>query len=242
VTKPPLGEARLSEDQKAYIIDGSRFPRITTVNSDDNAEWLERWREKLGVEAAAKFTRDTAELGTLIHKITELSDKKQPTLPLLDNNPWLLPALWEWEAWRDKYIEEIIWAEQTVWSRKHGVAGTLDRLAMVKGDARSAVIDFKSTKSLSKHMGVQLRFYLEAAGEVIDELGLDIPKPTRTIIVHIPGPRPPEGFDVKNIPPVEEWLKGWKVERIKPKEYEHENFRQELEDKVLMWRVMNEGK
>jgi hypothetical protein len=65
---------------------------------------------------------------------------------------------------------EVYWSEQTVYSRKHGYAGTPDLVARMRvgGSLVPVIIDFKTSKDIYDDTGLQLVAYAKA-----DFVGLD---------------------------------------------------------------------
>jgi len=212
--------AEITVDDRFYTISGKKYPRMTKVMEVMPRGWLDKWKQKIGVEKARQIAESTAESGTMIHAMTALSDLKKEIelMWMLDREPWLLPYLFSWQSYRDKYIEKVIWVERTVWSDRLKVAGTTDRLILYKGDFYTSILDLKSTRALSDEMGVQLRGYLEMTIERLIAMGApEWMMPKRTVIAHMPGPRE----DDEEV--------GWVFPGIKIKEYPHEKYAEELE-------------
>jgi hypothetical protein len=228
----------ITVDGEAYTIDGRRYPRLTHVMDKGLPKpWLDKWREKKGVEEAKRIAAETADLGNLIHLTTELSDLQADTQlnELMDREPWLLPYLWAWVEYRDQYIAQVLWVERTVWSDRLRVAGKTDRLVLYKGDSNAAILDIKSTSALHDDMGVQVRGYVEMATERIMAMGLPLwMVPERTIIAHLPGPREVSEdnpvLPESNVVSIHGKDHIMDFERVKIKEYDSKRYVQKLVD------------
>ena len=123
--------------------EGNFYPSVTTiVGSIGDKTYIEEWREKVGAEFADKYTKESADRGTLIHQCCEdyLLGKKpkfdmfQRTESDMFNH--LLPIL--------DSIEEVHAMETTLWSDKLKCAGTVDLIAKHHGELK--VIDWKNSR------------------------------------------------------------------------------------------------
>ena len=90
---------------------------MTHVIEMQGQEWLDRWRAKVGDDEADRISNYTANEGTLIHRATELYDKKRLAEldTLLRKNLWLVPYAFAWSDWVRRCVQEWIWIEQVVW-------------------------------------------------------------------------------------------------------------------------------
>ena len=58
----------LPEGRTYYTPDGN-YPSITTIlGKTSNQIWLQKWREKVGEEEAARISKEATDRGTLIHE------------------------------------------------------------------------------------------------------------------------------------------------------------------------------
>ena len=137
-----------------YETPDGTFPSVTTVLSAIPVPELDAWREAVGIEEADRITKRAGFLGTAMHSFCEKHLKKeQYTLDLLEKHSYksLIPHL-------DCIEPQLI--EESLWSKKLRVAGTLDCLGKYKG--RFGVIDFKSTSRL-KYDGDFDSYWLQCA-------------------------------------------------------------------------------
>lgn len=118
---------------------------ITSVTSHKNRQIFINWRKKIGEEEADKITKQATSRGTDMHLLVEhhLRNEKLPTVqPLSD----LLFKIAKQEL---NKINNIYALEGSLYSKKLGVAGTVDCIAEYIGDSgvpELAVIDFKTSK------------------------------------------------------------------------------------------------
>lgn len=122
---------------------GDHYPSVTTVvGSIGDKSFLVEWRAKVGEAVADKITQDAANRGTLIHDRCEQYLKGLPVKFTIFQHvekemfEWLLPVLEE--------VDFIHAMETQLYSDKLKVAGTVDLIAMYKGEM--AVIDWKNSR------------------------------------------------------------------------------------------------
>ena len=146
------------------------FPSVTTVLSSIPNPELNAWRESIGHEEAEKISKVAAARGTKMHSFCESYLKNEPIKLNLIERSWykkLTPHL--------DLIEPIA-IEESFWSNKLKVAGTLDCLGKYNGEL--AIIDFKTTSRL-KYNGEFDNYCLQTASYsamVYERLGLMVPR------------------------------------------------------------------
>ncbi len=139
-----------------YTVDGTPYVSVTTALSVIREPHLERWRGDVG-NAEADFRRDSAgELGSLVHQIIAEGREDQDT-----DHAELDRMLLAYREWAEMSLETVLARETTVIHRGYQYAGTLDMLAVLKGDTLPSVIDFK-TGVESPVAALQLAAYAEA--------------------------------------------------------------------------------
>jgi genome maintenance exonuclease 1 len=118
-----------------------RLVSITSVTSHKNREFFAEWRRKIGQEEADKITRQATSRGTDMHSLTEMYLKN-------DNLPTdVLPIsemLFRISKKELNKINNIHALEKSLFSKKLGVAGTVDCIAEYNGEL--AIIVFKTSK------------------------------------------------------------------------------------------------
>jgi len=114
---------------------------ITSVTSHFNKHIFENWRKKVGEEEANRVTKQATSRGTDMHTLVEHylqnDDYDSEVLPISKFLFQILkPEL--------KKINNIHALEGALYSRRLGIAGTVDCIAEYNGEL--AIIDFKTSK------------------------------------------------------------------------------------------------
>lgn len=173
----------VSADLYEDISGTPRMSRIAYMNTLD---------KRLGLEKAhKKELAKASEIGSQVHQLiewtlrTQLMQKVGPSPHITDKAQWAFMA---WEDWKKSVNLKPIWIEQTVWSEKHGYAGTLDLLAEVEGVV--TVVDWKTGKSVYAEAHLQNAAYRQA----IREMGHADPQ--QGLIVRLPKVETDPNFEV----------------------------------------------
>jgi len=122
---------------------GEKYKSVTTMLKDFGKEGLDRWRDRIGHEEAARQTKQAANFGTIIHNLCEAYVKDEP-----------LPNLNPIERKRFKGLKKVIderigaiWAsEVALYSHRLKLAGRTDIIGLF--DEVPSVIDYKTSKKL----------------------------------------------------------------------------------------------
>lgn len=112
-----------------------------------------------------------AALGTAVHLATELDDAGDLDEESLDDA--VVPYLAAWRAFRSDTGAEFHAIESRLYHPQLRYAGTLDRLATLRGRG-TWLLDIKSGASVDPWVGVQLAAYrllVEADGRRVDSVG-----------------------------------------------------------------------
>jgi len=144
-----------------YLINDKKYARVSFIAEYlKNGAGLTAWREKVGYEEADRITKEAAGFGDKVHEVCALSDMGcyQEIERMIRENPELEQYKQLWDDWRARYVEEVIVIEEPVHSDKMGVAGTIDRVLVIRGNKRPSIVDIK-TGSLSDTVGIQLAGY-----------------------------------------------------------------------------------
>lgn len=164
--------------QGAYMIDGERFVRVSTVLGVLAKPGLEKWKHDVGIAEANRISSEAAARGTAVHKVCEDVDNGIMTRCPDDLRPFLTAYL----DWKARNVQSVEMVERTVAHRQRKYAGTLDRLFLLK-DGRRVLADMKTGKSVDGVYRLQQIAYveaLEAEGEDVDG----------RLILHMPSSRP----------------------------------------------------
>jgi hypothetical protein len=152
-------------------------------------------------KAHQKELAKAGEVGTQVHHLIEWNLRKalgqtvgaEPRV--VDDAQWAFMAFQDWAqsvSLKPRYIE------QTVYSRTHGYAGTMDLLADVNGAL--TLIDFKTGKAIYAEAHLQNIAYQAA----LIEMGHSAP--VGGLIVRLPKVQTDPAFEVAEVPPVDELL------------------------------------
>jgi genome maintenance exonuclease 1 len=125
--------------------DGS-YPSITTIlGKTSDQTWLQRWKDKVGEEEAARISKLATDRGTLVHELAERhfngedvwEEIKTLQLDVRSMTANLIRAT-------ETGVEEVWGQEQVLWSNKYRYAGRTDMVGIWKG--KPTIIDFKTSK------------------------------------------------------------------------------------------------
>jgi hypothetical protein len=161
VTVPPVRPR-----QGRYDIDGEKNVRVSTVVGMVAKPELDAWKERVGFEEARRIARESADRGTAVHKLCEDIDNGCVTYVA----PELRPFVEAYLAWKQEHVARLEMIEETVYHKRLGYAGTLDRLVRLK-DGRLMIADLKTGKRLDWVLRLQQSAYemaLESMGVAVD--------------------------------------------------------------------------
>ncbi len=167
---------------RGYEVEGTVYPRVSTILNIIAAPGLEAWRHKVGLEESRRIGREAAGLGTRVHGACEAISRGGGIVAHDDD---LAEFIQVYEAWFHRNVAEVVAVEQFVWSAKYGYAGTLDLIADLK-DGRRALVDLKTSQTVSETHRLQTAAYQLAALEA-HEIGCDV-----RLIVQMPSRKPGE--------------------------------------------------
>jgi len=139
--------AQTSESQRVYFTPDGNFPSVTTIlGKTANNVWLQRWKDRVGEEEAARISKAATDRGEIVHKYLER---------FWDGSNSVYEDLQLEEPVTKKMILNLIdatkvgitkvWAQEIpVWSKQLRYAGRVDMFGEWKGVP--SVIDFKTSK------------------------------------------------------------------------------------------------
>jgi predicted RecB family nuclease len=128
-------------------------PSVTTVLKVMERPFFADWWQKEGEKADEKMHKAQAH-GTAIHKIAEGIALSKP----MELTPEMDPHAQAIRDFLDKHVAEVLGTEIEMVSETRGFGGTADLYCRLKGGAL-AVVDYKTTLSLTRTHGVQLAGY-----------------------------------------------------------------------------------
>ncbi len=151
---------------------------------------------RIGKQKSHRRSLDkAAEIGTQVHGLIEwnmrkrLGQKVGPEPSVVDDAQWAFMAF---QDWANQVELEPIFIEQTVYSKKHKYAGTMDLLARVNGAV--TLVDFKTGKAIygeSHLQNIAYQMALAEMGHSVAEGGL---------IVRLPKTQTDPAFEVAEVP------------------------------------------
>jgi hypothetical protein len=164
------------------------------------ASFLATLSGRIGKQKAHRKELEKAgEIGSQVHGLIEwnlrqtLGQKVGPEPKVVDDAQWAFMAF---QDWANSVNLKPIFIEQTVFSKTHGYAGTMDLLAEVNGV--TALVDFKSGKAIYAEAYLQNVAYQVALGEMGHTVAVD------GLIVRLPKVQTDPVFEVGKVPPVSE--------------------------------------
>jgi len=114
---------------------------ITSVTSHHNKHIFEDWRKRVGEEEANRVNKQATSRGTDLHSLVE---HYLLNMPLIPEKSLIAKHLFRIITPELKKINNIHALEGALYSRRLGIAGTVDCIAEYNGEL--AIIDFKTSK------------------------------------------------------------------------------------------------
>lgn len=185
---------------RTYHTPNGSYPSLTTIlgKTSDNQAWLQRWKERVGEEEAARISKEATDRGTWVHEIAERHFNGENVLPEMPSLPSdvrqmsfdLIKAV-------ETGIEEIWGQEQILWSDKIRYAGRTDMVGVWKG--QPAIIDFKTSKKPKQSKQIK-DYYVQCCGYAVahnEMYGTGIQN--MVVVITIDG-KPPQIFEKSAVP------------------------------------------
>jgi hypothetical protein len=164
-----------------YVINGERYPSVTTILNMLEKSGLAKWRGSVGNIEADRISLEATTHGTAIHSLVEIVNRgnRQQLGPL--ERAIIDPYV----RWFDENVSACLAAEKLLSSRQWKFAGTTDAIMLMLADEATAIVDFKTSKTdlAQREWALQTAAYALAAEE--EEI-----EATRRIIVRIPKSEP----------------------------------------------------
>jgi hypothetical protein len=201
IGKPALINWAANQERAACVdaaadlyLDLSKTPPMS------RASFLATLSRRIGKQKAHRKELEKAgEIGSQVHGLIEwnlrqtLGQKVGPEPKVVDDAQWAFMAF---QDWANSVNLKPIFIEQTVFSKTHGYAGTMDLLAEVNGVV--TLVDFKSGKAIYAEAYLQNVAYQVALGEMGHTVAVD------GLIVRLPKVQTDPAFEVGKVPPVSE--------------------------------------
>lgn len=150
---------------RTYHTPNGSYPSLTTIlgKTSPNQVWLQKWKDKVGEEEAARVSKEATDRGTWVHEIAERhfngesvsydnlpSDVKQMSRDLI--------------SIVSTGVEEIYGQEQILWSDKYRYAGRTDMVGVWKGTP--SIIDFKTSKKRKSSSQIK-DYFIQCCGYAV---------------------------------------------------------------------------
>lgn len=161
------------------------LPSVTTILQVINKPFLLGWYGKHGTAECTRIKQESADFGKTCHDIIEqLVLGKDVDLtqadPLIQS---IVTSLQEWMRLVNFTLVGL--PEQTIYSKVHGYAGTLDCIALIYGVP--TLIDWKTSSDVYPEYTLQVAAYHEAVREMglaTPSIGLIVRMDKKTARVH----------------------------------------------------------
>jgi len=162
-------------DFKAYQSHRGLMPSVTTILKVFERPYYQRWRQRVGDREADRIAGEAKVFGTKMHAAAELVARNfalglSPALSEAAVEPELRPYAAAVRSWFDGFVLDVLGTEMSLVSPERGYGGTLDLYCQLK-DGSYAVVDFKTTSSLTREHGLQTCAYavlLRDAGHTVN--------------------------------------------------------------------------
>ena len=138
-----------SPNGRRYLIEGTEtyLPSVTTVLSMISKPGIDKWRKRVGEEAADRKSKHASTRGTRLHTtfehylnnddVSALDEIKVPLIKLMFGAA---------KSKLSAHIDNIYQQETQMFSTRLGVAGTVDLICEFDGEL--AVVDFKTSEKV----------------------------------------------------------------------------------------------
>lgn len=156
-----------SDTGRYYTLpDGTRYPSVTTVLKSLNHEALEKWRDRVGRDEAAKITTKGANRGTMLHGALELylTNGEVDRRPMM---PSTLVMFRQIKPYIDERLTKIRGIELGLYSHTLRSAGRADCIG--EWDGVPAIIDLKTSKKRKKEKYLKNYIYQTTAYSIMME-------------------------------------------------------------------------
>lgn len=172
---------------RVYVTpEGNHYPSMTSVLSVLSREGIEKWKKRVGSQAANKISRQAAGRGTNVHAMCEKyiggEDPYKGAMPdAIEMFNSIKPMIAD-------NVSEVVTQEASLYSDELGVAGRVDLIG-TWNDTLS-VIDFKTSRKPKKEEWV-LGYYLQTTGyALMFEERYGVPINQIVILIAVEGEKP----------------------------------------------------
>lgn len=127
------------------------YRRLPSMIEEDGPEETAKWLASARFRKPKGQKHTASEMGTAVHDALEklAITGERPT----DIDPAVIPYLDQFTRWAQKAQPEYLAAEMTVYDTRYGYAGTLDAIAVLRGER--LIMDYKTTSKPDEPKKVQ---------------------------------------------------------------------------------------
>lgn len=129
------------------------FPSVTEILRVLEKPYYDRWRHRVGRKEADRVMQEAQVFGTRLHAAARAVATGADAV-----EPEMKPYAAAVEEFLERHVGEVLGAEVDLVSPEYRFGGTLDLYCQLK-DGAYAVIDWKTTSSLSREHGLQTAAY-----------------------------------------------------------------------------------
>lgn len=175
-------ESETREDGRFYTTpEGNVYPSVTTVlGATKDQSHLQKWKERLGEEAAARESKRTADRGTALHLLCEKLVLNQP-YDLRREMPVPVQLFAQLRPIIQENVDNVMGVESPLYSNYLGIAGRVDLVADWQGKA--SIIDYKSSNKVKRRDWIEDYFLQTSIYAVMFEELTGIPVPQLVILI-----------------------------------------------------------
>lgn len=139
---PKITRKTTENGRKYFTPEGNTYPSITTVLSILSKKSINEWRDRVGHDVASQITTQAGTRGAAVHQLAEDYINNDPNWAkgVMPSN---LATFMRLKDYLDKYLNDIWFQEQFLYSDKLKCAGQVDLI----GDYRNklSIVDFKTS-------------------------------------------------------------------------------------------------
>lgn len=147
-------KATRGKGPRLYNAGRGLVPSVTEVLSSVEKRYLEAWRHRVGTKVADAQVRDAQAFGTKLHSAAQRVAWGEFDKVDEDMKPYAEAV----RQWIRENVADVMGTEMDFASVEQRFGGTLDLYCRLK-DGSMAVVDWKTSASLNREMGLQLAAY-----------------------------------------------------------------------------------
>lgn len=172
------------DDNKRYYItpDGAKYPSVTTVIGEKfGTYYLDKWRERVGMEEAERISGIAKTRGTAIHNLCEQYILNNPRYTK-GHMPVNIATFKQIKPVLDEYLGTVYGIEYPLWSHTLKTAGRSDLFAEFNGI--DSIVDYKTSKRRKDEDHI-LNYFVQTctyAHMMAERLNIEVPKQIAIVI------------------------------------------------------------